>query len=620
MADEERKDYTESKNSFMDILARGGEGMIDGFAKSNPMIGGALQAMVGTQDYQDRVDARNYEREQREHGRQVMAEWNQNKATRDAVNQATLKSAQAEGMKADEYMSPEAQAARKAGYKADTEKSKLQSAQAKYGQSMVWSQRQNDYSKNMTQNYINHYAGDPNCTMSIGEITSMANSPAVQTAIKAQYWLDNMLRIGSGDKDAFDEIDNELNQMGWDAYFDGDVMYLKMGNENAIPVTRESFSMIGNIISGNMFAEQQARDAVSLNNSIGNPDRMWNRKMTEAASKFTGGNYAEAKKFIEGYTSRLTPEQGAWIRLSQAYEDFGDTSLPMNAKMNELAACMESLQRLGYGVEGFDPSNPATIMMATIKELGNTNGKTYTFQEFGELCKQKDTVSRDVAARINENMMRYAQDTMLKAAQNVKDTGKAAKGEEDGDEDPEETRRNEIRAMFENDERFWPLNDNDQESVINAYDHYEKRLQNKLDQYNVKNASELPYEVLFALDSAWNKEVDGIDFDSPVKEMLDQVTASRKTAEKEQKRKDKEFKTKLAIDSYEAYGKRNVVPDKTYAASQDVSNKDEYDKRWEEAQRESARLRKAEQAEKKIAPKKKDYAQRVNYFPRKQEK
>ena len=242
------------------------------------------------------------------------------------------------------------------------------------------------------------------------------------------------------------------------------------------------------------------------------------------------------------------------------------------------------------------------------------------FQEFGELCNQKDTVSRDISGRIAENMMRFAQDTMLKAAQNVKDTAKAAKGKEDGDEDPEETRRNEIRAMFENEERFWPLNDNDQESVINAYDHYEKRLQSKLNQYGVKNASELPYEVLFALDSAWNKEVDSIDFDSPVKEMLNQMTISRKTAEKEQKRKDKEFKTKLAIDSYEASGKRNVVPDKTYAASQDVSNKDEYDKRWEEAQRESARLRKTEQAEKKIAPKKKDYVRRVNYFPRKQEK
>jgi len=471
MADEEKKDYTESKNSFMDILARGGEGMIDGFAKSNPMIGGALQAMVGTQDYQDRVDARNYEREQREHGRQVMAEWNQNKATRDAVNQATLKSAQAEGMKADEYMSPEAQAARKAGYKADTEKSKLQSAQAKYGQSMVWSQRQNDYSKNMTQDYINHYAGDPNCTMSIGEITSMANSPAVQTAIKAQYWLDNMLRIGSGDKDAFDEIDNELNQLGWDAEIDNNgVMYLKMGNENAIPVTKESFNMLGNIISGNMAAEQQARDAVSLNNSIGNPDRMWNRKMTEAASKFTGGNYAEAKKFIEGYTSRLTPEQGAWMRLSQAYEDFGDTSLPMNAKMNELAACMESLQRLGYGVEGFDPSNPATIMMATIKELGNTNGKTYTFQEFGELCKQKDTVSRDVAARINENMMRFAQDTMLKAAQNVKDTGKAAKGEEEGEEVDEQRKTIMARAKQIWGAEFSKLGEDERELAYDALD------------------------------------------------------------------------------------------------------------------------------------------------------
>ena len=119
MADEEKKDYTESKNGFLDILARGGEGMIDGLAKSYPMVGGALQAMVGTQDYQDRVDARNYEREQREYGRRVMAEWNQNaqnradaqkfeqeqrdewrnnKSTRDAANEAAMKTAKAEGM------------------------------------------------------------------------------------------------------------------------------------------------------------------------------------------------------------------------------------------------------------------------------------------------------------------------------------------------------------------------------------------------------------------------------------------------------------------------------------------------------------------------------------------
>ena len=523
MADEEKKDYTESKNSFMDILARGGEGMIDGFARSNPMIGGALQAMVGTQDYKDRVDARNYEREQREHGRQVMAEWNQNKATRDAVSQATLKSAQAEGMKADEYMSPEAQASRMAGYKADTEKSKLQSAQAKYWQSMVWSQRQNDYSKNMTQDYINHYASDPNCTMSIGEITSMANSPAVQTAIKAQYWLDNMLRIGTGDKDAFEEIDNELNQMGWDAYFDQDVLYLKMGDGNAIPVTKESFSMLGNIIGSNMMAEQNARDAVSLNNSIGNADRMWNRKMTEAASMFTGGNYAEAKKFVEGYTSRVSPEQASWMRLNQAYEDFGDSSLPMNAKMNELAGCMESLQRLGYGVEGFDPSNPATIMMATIKELGNPNGKSYTFQEFGELCKQKDTVSRDVSARIQENMMRFAQDTMRKAAQNVKDTGKAVSGED-------ETQDKRYEALDRRAKQIWgpqfaKLGEDKRESAYDALDIFDTFKM----QYGKNRDNDLSLDELKDLSVMWqetmeNEGISGLDF--PLQKLLDEKQAA----------------------------------------------------------------------------------------------
>jgi len=574
MADEEKKDYTESKNSFMDILARGGEGMIDGFAKSNPMIGGALQAMVGTQDYQDRVDARNYEREQREHGRQVMAEWNQNKATRDAVSEATRKSAQAEGMKADEYMSPEAQAARMAGYKADTESAKMKATQAQYGQSMVWSQRQNDYSKNMTQDYINHYASDPNCTMSIGEITSMANSPAVQTAIKAQYWLDNMLRIGSGDKDAFEEIDNELNQMGWDAYFDNDVLYLKMGNENSIPVTRESFNMLGNIISGNMMAEQQARDAVSLNNSIGNADRMWNRKMTEAASKFTGGNYAEAKKFVEGYTKRLSPEQGAWMRLHQAYEDFGDTSLPMNAKMNELAGCMESLQRLGYGVEGFDPSNPATIMMATIKELGNTNGKTYTFQEFGELCKQKDTVSRDISGRIAENMMRFAQDTMLKAAQNVKDTAKAAKGEEEEETiTPDDQRRNELmkKAADVFGAQFDYLDDDGREQAAEALDLFERAMQRMLKKRGIKINKNEKFtwgaEDLEELNDEWEKikeldRFDGLDdLPFPLNEEFEQAQKSRaaykerrKAVQKaEAKEREKEFESRV-LDSYRPYG------------------------------------------------------------------
>ena len=471
MADEEKKDYTESKNNFLDILARGGEGMIDGLAKSYPMVGGALQAMVGTQDYQDRVDARNYEREQREHGRQVMAEWNQNKATRDAVSQATLKSAQADAMRADEYMSPEAQAARMSGYKSDTEAHKLKEAQARYGQSMVWAQRQNDYAKNVTQDYINYFGNDPNCTMSTPEITSMANSPAVQTAIKAQYWLGKMLGIADGDKDSFDEIDNELNQMGWDAYFDQGVMYLKMGNENPFPVTKESLNMVGNIIEKNMMDEQAARDAVSLNNSIGSPDRMWNRKMTEAASKFTGGNYAEAKKFVEGYTKNLTPEQGAWMRLRQAYEDFGDSSLPMSARMDELAACMQSLDSLDYWVDGFDPSNPATIMMAQIKEKGKgPNAKTYTLPEFSELCKQKDTVTPDITARINENMMRYAQNTVQKTVQNVKDTAKAAKGE-DAESSPDEQRT----ALMRRAKQLWGaefsgLGEDERERAYDALD------------------------------------------------------------------------------------------------------------------------------------------------------
>lgn len=541
MADEEKKDYTESKNNFLDILARGGEGMIDGLAKSYPMVGGALQAMVGTQDYQDRVDARNYEREQREHGRQVMAEWNQNKATRDAVSQATLKSAQADAMRADEYMSPEAQAARMSGYKSDTEAHKLKEAQARYGQSMVWAQRQNDYAKNVTQDYINYFGNDPNCTMSTPEITSMANSPAVQTAIKAQYWLGKMLGIADGDKDSFDEIDNELNQMGWDAYFDQGVMYLKMGNENPFPVTKESLNMVGNIIEKNMMDEQAARDAVSLNNSIGSPDRMWNRKMTEAASKFTGGNYAEAKKFVEGYTKNLTPEQGAWMRLRQAYEDFGDSSLPMSARMDELAACMQSLDSLDYWVDGFDPSNPATIMMAQIKEKGKgPNAKTYTLPEFSELCKQKDTVTPDITARINENMMRYAQDTIQKSVQNVKDTAKAAKGQEE--QTPEEAKakavdeyRSEIKTMLEDEhEDFWGLDDDAQDKVVTVYEDYERHKKSALKKSKAKDVYGLPEDTVRNLDANWKNGTKGLVDESstlsrsPVADVLDELEAARK--------------------------------------------------------------------------------------------
>ena len=566
MADEE-KTLEEKKSGFMDILARGAEGAVDGFARSNPILGGALQAMVNTDEYQARQlqskaaragyeealmrsneftsqeaqDARTMARNVAlQQGKEFLAGESSRELARQAqdqqntefVNNAKYRedAQKLEQEKRDEYRSDKAKKARETGYEATTANNELARDKARFAQQMIWRQAQNDYVGSVTQDYINYFAKDPQCSMDLPEITALANSPAVQTAIKAQYYLGKLMQIGQGDKDAFDEIDSELNQQGWDAYIDNGVLYLKMGKENPFPVTQESMHMTGQIISENMNKEQFAHDACSLQNSIGSADRMLTRKYTGNFAKVLG-SYSDAKEMVDGVTHKATPEQQGWARLRQAYDDFGDSTLPLQARVDELAGCLDSMRLLGYSIQGIDPNDPSTIAGSSI--VDSKTKRILSLQEFGELCRQNDVLGKDLDNRYNEMALQAVRANVKSAAQNIKETGKAAKGkgadwfgdgekggenggEEDDDEVGELDRDTYDNFKFMYGKPFEKLSREDQWKLNKAHKEYEDDRKEVMRREGVTNIGSVSDNGLKTLENSWKILMDEIGLDSDV--------------------------------------------------------------------------------------------------------
>ena len=594
MADEEKKDYTESKNGFLDILARGGEGMIDGLAKSYPMVGGALQAMVGTQDYQDRVDARNYEREQREYGRRVMAEWNQNaqnradaqkfeqeqrdewrnnKGTRDAANEAAMKTAKAEGMKAEEFMSPEAQAARKTANETATEQNRLKldlMDQQKFEERLV----------GMRKNLENELANNPMYSMmTFNERNAFLDSPAVRNMLEASGYMEDIMSMASGDKEAFDRLDRALNRQGWDLKRGEDgIMYLDMGYGNVLPATRESIEAINKQVHDAALEELNARSGISMTASLGDPARRNIAKYANAIMPYNNNSAAASLKAVQSVYNGASEEQKTWTFFNQALQDYADPNLPMSARMAGLQKCLPGLMSLGYSVEGFDPKAPSMDNVRILKlEEGFVPGKAYSFSQFADLCKSNDTISAQLDDMVARNQRQFGKDAVLEAMKNVKDTAKAAKGKE-AEKTPEEIQnenvekyRSDVKSMFEQNEDFWGLDDEAQDKVITAYENYERHKKGALESSKAKDVYGLPESAVRKLDATWKKETDGLFDDastlnrSPVADVLDELETARKQYSDAKKEYEKVERTDLIRPSYHymtpdpKYGKK--IPD-----------------------------------------------------------
>jgi len=523
----------EEKQNNKSVLARAAEGAIDGLARKSPMLGGAIQAIANTDEYQarqlerDAAIQRNKEFLAGAAGREDQArieqeqrdEWRSRKGTRDAANEAALKAAQAEGMKADEYMSPEAQAARKSANEAATAQNRLKL-------DLMDQQQFETRLGGMRKNLENELSNNPMYSMmTFNERNAFLDSPAVRNMLEASGYMEDIMSMASGDKDAYDRLDRALNRQGWDLKKGEDgIMYLDMGYGNVLPATRESIAAINKQVHDAALEELNARSSISMTASMGDPARRNIAKYANALMPYNNNSAAASLKAVQSVYNSANDEQKTWTFFNQALQDYTDPLLPTSAKMSGLQRCLPFLQQLGWAVEGFDEKNPSMDSVVL------KNGKQIlSFSQFADLCKSNDTISAQLDDIVARNQRQFGRDAILEAMKNVKDTGKAAKGKkaedaflEDEARKPEMNGerisvRNDLVSAFGAD--FKVLDEEQQNSVVDAVSDFNGILVSTMQQEGVKSAGELSQSSLKALQSEWEKMMDeiGVEKNNPIR-------------------------------------------------------------------------------------------------------
>ena len=108
-------------------------------------------------------------------------------------------------MKADEYMSPEAQAARKSANEAATAQNRLKL-------DLMDQQQFETRLGGMRKNLENELSNNPMYSMmTFNERNAFLDSPAVRNMLEASGYMEDIMSMASGDKDAYDRLDRALN-------------------------------------------------------------------------------------------------------------------------------------------------------------------------------------------------------------------------------------------------------------------------------------------------------------------------------------------------------------------------------------------------------------------------
>lgn len=554
MADEE------SKSKFMDILARGAEGAVDGLAESYPILGGAVQAMVNTDEYQARQlrqraarasaeaalmqsneftsqeaqdaramarnvalqqgkeflageaareDQRRYEQEQRDESRS-------RKGTRDAVDAATRKSAEADAMKSDEFMSESAQAARKSSNDAATEQNKLKAAQARYLQDQLDQQQFAERANGKRKALEDELSKSPYfLNMTFDEQREYLNSPDVQNMLDAAVYLEDIQGMAKGDKDAFGRLERALSRQGWDLVDGKDgMMYLDMGNGTRIAATPQNIAQINQMVNASAFEELNARNQISMAACLGNPAQSSVSKYAKALMPYNNNSAARSLKQVQSVYENASPEQKTWTFFNQAFQDYNNPKLPTAAKLDGLQKCLPGLQQLGYTLEGYDPKNPS------LDSVVLKNGKDIlSVQQFADLCKSRDVISAQLDDMVARNQIAAGRDAIVKAAKNVKDT--KLSDDESAGEETDDAATAQLKATIKGlgdtfGDEYRGLPDETQEKVAQAYISINTYLAKYLKQEDKEDPRELSDAALEAIESEWHTYMDkaGIGDDS----------------------------------------------------------------------------------------------------------
>ena len=568
MADEEKKKSSaDAKDSggFGDVMGRIGEGLIDGLAQANPIIGRPLQAAFNTEEYQDKQLRRQAAKEALIASRQRNEEWQKSAPLRE-------KQRRAEEMKADEYTAGAAdrEAERKhrrmqlaeyaAGapvrqmqrdeYLRDAPVREAQSAASLARASLAAEQADTNFKQGrcaaLRDGLKKDLAQNPAFgTMSFAEQDDFCNSPRVQTMIEAKFYLGEIQAIAQNDQGAFGRMDRALRRQGW-SLVDGEdgIKYLDMGERGKIPATKEAMDALNRQITSAALEELNTRSLIADASTMGNPAKRSIASRTKALMPYNGNDATSSLRMVEGIFNNASEEEKGWHLFHQAISDYQSSGLPTAAKMDGLAACMPFLQKMGYAIEGLDPKKP-NVEAVTVIDLKNKT--RMSFSEFAERCKENDKLGSRLDARIGQAQWGYLMQQSGKQFANasVRGTmpkgGSGKKGKETPEEkpDPDAVTHKDLSSEFG--DEYNALPEKNRAKVIKAKQEWDADRDAVLKKFGVSSVSELPDEALQTLENSWNIMIDkaGLSskkFYSPVNSMIRQrsiKSLSAATADKE---------------------------------------------------------------------------------------
>lgn len=408
MADEitEKQEETSLGRNVANLGGRIVSGLIDGAAATVPLIGMPLQAAFQTDDYQDRQIKRQMAKETLLATQRKNQEWEKNAGVREAARKKTV-------MEAEEF-------ARGAPLRAALNKMKQQMAEeyaanAPYRKTMLESEAararliQADADEKYRQIELKKWRDGLKKQLSDNPNYKMLTYSDLDEALETQdgkfmtefvYNKNELAKYGAKDPDAIGRMNRyaENNGITLQKEKDGTFSIPLPNGSGRFPLTGETLKTIESRSAANFKKELDARLVISDFRTQGNPAARSIAKYTRELMPYNDGSASRSLEMVKTFYNDASEEEQAWHIFHRAFQDYQDSGVPQTSKMAEMQACARFLPKLGFSVEGIDPKNP-DIRNATFLELAS--GQRLTYDQFGKLCGERDTLGQRLNKRIS---------------------------------------------------------------------------------------------------------------------------------------------------------------------------------------------------------------------------
>lgn len=506
------------------LLSLGGrflEGTIDALPKIHP-VGGIVQAVANTDAYKAQQLEKQVRKEELLQKQYKLEQEKLNRPLQEEINKKTLLQKQHELAMA-ELSRPTDE------LNAQTDKLNAQNAIYAADEAYLTAQF-GQYSENLRRELMQNPAYT---NMSISEMDNMLKSPEVVAKTEAKYFMDQLqFHVAKGDQQAIERFDRLITNRGWNIV-DGDdgIKYLDMGENGTLPITRESIDLINRQIDQAALNEINARNDLANYATQGNPVKRSIAGYATRMLPYTNNSMYKAKQFIENEFNNASEAEKGYLMFNRALTDYYSSDVPSAGKIQELAACMPFLEKMGYAIDGFDGKN---FNPETIRVIDLNNGGNMSFGEFAQVCREKDTLSRKMDNRIAYMAMDYAKANKQQLLDDISQMGSALSGKTAGQTEttsekpsPSIDDTEHITQMLDQTygEDYLLADEKEQNKLSTAYDNFLRHLKNNglLGRDNKINTDDL--NVLYKLENAWNRLIKNADLDpdkyfSPVSDII----------------------------------------------------------------------------------------------------